>query len=69
MTNGARVMLRLPLLPLLMLALDAYAQTPEPPVEKADGVTVVIFLVVFVGSCVAYIGYAWWSGRKKRENT
>ena len=60
-------MSRLSCLPLLIFALDAYAQTPDPPVEKADGVTVVIFLVVFVGSCVAYIGYAWWAGRKKRE--
>jgi membrane protein DedA with SNARE-associated domain len=47
-------------------ALGAYAQAvQEPPVEKADMVTVVVFLVLFVGSCVAYFVYAIWSSRKK----
>jgi flagellar basal body-associated protein FliL len=55
------------LLPFLMLALSAYAQTPEPPVEKASMVTVVIFLVMFVGSCVGYVGYVLWSARKKQD--
>ena len=59
-------MARVLCLPLLLLALDTFAQAPEPPVEKASPVTVVIFLVVFVGCCAAYLGYAWWSGRKKR---
>jgi flagellar basal body-associated protein FliL len=55
-------------LPLLFLALDAYAQTPEPPVEKAGALTVVIFVVVFVGLCASYLGYAWWSSKRKRED-
>ena len=54
-------------LPLLILALDAYAQTPEPPAEKASFATVLIFLVLFIGSCAGYVGYAWWNSRKKRD--
>ena len=46
----------------------AYAQTAEVPAEKADMTTVVIFVVVFVASCAGFIGYAWWTGKKKRAN-
>ena len=59
-------MTRLLPLPLLLLALDVCAQTPEPPVEKASFTTVVIFVVLFVAMCVGYLGYAWWTGRGKR---
>lgn len=55
------------LLPLLILALNAYAQTPEPPTEKASVVTVVIFLVMFIGSCAGYLGWVLWSARKNRD--
>jgi hypothetical protein len=55
------------LFPFLILALSAYAQTPEPPVEKASSLTVVIFLVLFIGSCVGYVGYTLWTSMKKRD--
>lgn len=52
---------------LALASWSAYAQSSgaEPPVEHASFLTVVIFIVFFVGSCVAYVGYTWWSGRKK----
>jgi flagellar basal body-associated protein FliL len=52
---------------LALASVAAYAQSAgaEPPVETASPLTVVIFIVLFVGSCVAYVGYTWWSGRKK----
>jgi len=55
------------LLPFLILALNAYAQTPEPPTEKASVVTVVIFLVMFIGSCAGYLVYVLWAARKKQD--
>jgi flagellar basal body-associated protein FliL len=55
------------LLPVLV-ASSAYAQSSgaEAPTEKAGPVTVIIFLVLFVGSCVGYFAYIWWSHRKAR---
>lgn len=47
----------------------AFAQTKTPaeaPVEQASATTVVIFLVLFVGSCVGFIAYTWWRGRQKK---
>ena len=55
------------LLPFLMFALNAYAQTSEPPVEKASFATVVIFLVMFIGSCAGYLGWVLWSAKKKQD--
>ena len=54
---------------LLLASCFAYAQSSgaEPPVEHASLLTVVIFILLFVGACVAYIGYTWWRGRKKEE--
>jgi flagellar basal body-associated protein FliL len=49
----------------VLVASSAYAQA-EPPVEKAGTLTVIIFLVLFVGSCVAYFAYMWWNQRKNR---
>ena len=56
------------ILPFLMLALSAYAQAPEPPTEKASFATVVVFLVLFIGSCVGYFAYTLWMSRKKRDD-
>lgn len=55
------------LLPLLIFAMSAYAQVPDPPTEKASPATVVIFLVLFIGSCVGYFAYTLWMARKKRD--
>lgn len=55
---------------LLLMMGCAFAQsTPaEPPAEPANMVAVIAFLVLFIGSCVGFIGYVWWGGRKsKRE--
>ena len=59
-------MLKLPFrfLP-FFVALSAFAQA-EAPTEKASPVTVVIFLVLFVGSCAGYFLYVWWNQRKSR---
>ena len=58
-----RVLLRF--LP-LFIAFSAFAQTQaaEPPVEKANLLTVVVFLVIFFGGCAAYFVYLWWNHRK-----
>jgi uncharacterized membrane protein YdjX (TVP38/TMEM64 family) len=47
----------------------AYAQssTAEAPAEHASLLTVVIFLVLFIGTCVAFVGYTWWQHRKKGQ--
>ena len=52
---------------LALASWSAYAQSSaaEPPVEHASVLTVVIFIVLFVGACVGYIGYTWWHRRKK----
>ena len=52
---------------LLLSFCNAYAQTPEPPVEHASGVTVAAFVILFVGGCLGYVWYAWWSGRKEER--
>ena len=54
---------------LVLMLCSAYAQTstPEAPAEHASSLTVIIFVVLFAGSCLGYIGYAWWGGRKKKK--
>jgi len=54
---------------MLLAPLLAFAQEskPEAPVEKADPIVVILFLVLFVGSGVAYAGYLWWNRRKDRQ--
>ena len=44
---------------LALLACSAYAQTSaaDAPVEQASPVVVVLFLVMFVGACAAFVGY------------
>jgi flagellar basal body-associated protein FliL len=53
---------------LALASCAAYAQSSgaEPPAEHASLLTVVIFFVLFVAACVGYVGYAWWSGKKKK---
>jgi hypothetical protein len=50
---------------LLLTICSAFAQA-EVPTEKASSLTVIIFVVMFVGCCVGYVGYTWW-GRKKKK--
>ena len=52
----------------LLASLSALAQeAKEVPTEKASPLVVVLFLVIFVGSGVAYAGYLWW--QNKRDKT
>ncbi len=52
----------------LLVASSAYAQSTgaDAPTEKASPVTVVIFLVLFFGSCAGYFVYVWWKQRKSK---
>lgn len=54
---------------LLLAPLLAFAQEskPEAPVEKADPLVVILFLVLFVGSGVVYGGYLWWNRKKDKQ--
>jgi flagellar basal body-associated protein FliL len=51
----------------MLACCSAYAQTStaDAPAEQASSVTVVIFIILFVGSCVAFAGYTWWRARKQ----
>jgi hypothetical protein len=51
----------------LFIAVSAFAQAKvaEPPVEKADMFTVVLFLVLFFGGCAGYVVYLVWTHRKE----
>ena len=49
---------------LLLAPLLAFAQDKaEPPVEHASTGVVVVFLVLFIGSIVAYGVYLWWKAK------
>jgi flagellar basal body-associated protein FliL len=54
---------------LALASFCAFAQSSgaEAPTEHASMFTVVIFAVFFVVACVAYVAYAWWSGKKEKE--
>lgn len=56
------------LLPILASwALSAAAVTPaDAPAERASPVAVIVFLVLFVGGCVAFGVYLWWNSRKEK---
>ena len=56
------------LFPVFMVC-SAYAQTPaaDAPAESANILSVVIFLLLFVGACVGYFAYVWWNEQKKRQ--
>lgn len=54
---------------LLFATCCVYAQSaPAEPAEHASGATVVVFLILFVGSCVGYIGYVLWDARKNKKS-
>jgi hypothetical protein len=55
---------------LLIFVASVYAQsTPaEAPMEQASPVTIVLFLVLFLGGILGYVGYTWWRGRKDQKN-
>ena len=50
----------------LLAASSVYAQSADAPTEKASPVTVVIFLLLFFGSCAGYFVYVWWKQRKNK---
>lgn len=45
----------------------AQSAAAEAPVEHANMLTVVVFGIVFVASCVGVIWYMWWQSKKKGE--
>lgn len=47
----------------------AYAQTTgaDAPADKASMLSVVLFLLLFVGTCVGYFAYIWWREKKKGQ--
>lgn len=53
----------------LLIAASAYAQSTgaETPAEKANPLTIAIFLFLFVGGCVGYFAYIWWEKKKSRQ--
>ena len=55
------------LLALASFAVFAQAAPAEAPVEHASMATVVIFGILFVGSCVGAVGYMWWQNKKKKD--
>ena len=55
----------LPALVLVLSILPAFAET-DPPVERASGVTVLVFVVLFIGGIVGYFAYVWWSTKKDK---
>ena len=61
---------RLLSIPLLLLAsFCAFAQSAaEAPVEKANPLVVVGFLVIFVGGCAGYFVYLIWSKNKEAKD-
>lgn len=52
---------------LLLVPFVAFA-ADEPVQEHASGATVLIFLVLFIGSMVAYGVYLWWRARGAKES-
>ena len=50
--------------------LPAFAQeaAKEAPVEKADPMVVIGFLLFLVGSCAGYVAYMYWSRRKSGKD-
>jgi hypothetical protein len=49
----------------LLASLAAYAQSaPEPPVERASPIAIIVFVILFFGSGVAYAAYLWWTHKK-----
>jgi flagellar basal body-associated protein FliL len=54
---------------LVLATCAAYAQTStaDAPAEQASMLTVILFLVLFVGACVAFVAYTWWNGRKSKQ--
>ena len=55
------------LLSLWLLPWIAFAQkaAEDAPAEQASPIAVVLFVVVFIVSCVGFVAYAWWKGRGK----
>lgn len=53
-------------LPFLMYG-SAFAEEPQdlPPTVGTGGI--VLFLVLFVGMCVGFFVYLWWSEKKRKE--
>ena len=58
----------LPILALWTFYAAAAATPADAPAEQASPVAVIIFLILFVGGCVAFGAYLWWNSRKGADN-
>ena len=63
-----RLLSKLSALPVMLAGLPALALEgkADAPVEKADPMVVVAFLVLFLGGCLGYVVYLYWSRRKDK---
>ena len=54
---------------LLLASLPTWAIDPpkDAPVEKADPIVVVGFLVLFIGACLGYVGWLMYTQKGKKE--
>ena len=53
----------------LLASFPAFAQqAAEAPVEKANPLVVVAFLVLFIGGCAGYFIYLMWSKSKEAKD-
>lgn len=54
-----------------LVAFSAYAESTgaDAPADKASPLTVVIFLVLFIGSIAGYFAYLWWQQRRIRQES
>ena len=50
----------------VLMAVSAFAQAEAPP-EPTNTAAVVLFLVLFVGSCVGFIAYTVWNHKKQKQ--
>ena len=55
------------LLSLLLAFGLACAQTADAPVDHASRLSVILFLVLFIGSIVAFGVYVWWRAKSDKE--
>ena len=62
----ARILSALPLF-LYSVAAVAADAAKEAPVEKADPLVIVGFLVLFVGGCAGYVAYLWYTKGKEAK--
>lgn len=54
-------------IPLFLLLGSVYAGEPQDAPPQAGAAAVIIFFVLFVGSCVGFVAYFFWKERKPKQ--